>query len=177
MINLTEKNKKVRNIVLIVFLLAISVTAINVSVWAVWFRQTAAEPVDYAPRQADQNAEPIESEEPGEQVGTTGGGGAVSLIYAKEVTLNLDTKTASILFQNPSKSNQDMSLQIVIDKKVIAQSKKLTAGYKLNKLTEVDTDKLTAGKYDGRFVVLYYNTDTGEKAVINTEIPVKITVE
>ena len=174
---MTEAKKKRRNAILIILLLAVSVAAINVSVWAVWFRQTAAEPADYAPQQADQNAEPIEDEPPGEQLDAPGGGGAVSLTYAKEVTLNLNTKEAAILFQNPSKSNQDMAIQLVIDGKVIAQSKKLTAGYKLNKLTEVDTDKLTAGVYEGKFIVLYYNTDTGEKAIINTEIPLRITVE
>ena len=174
---MTESKKKRRNIILIILLLAVSVVAINVSIWAVWFRQTAAESVDYAPRQADQNAEPIENEAPAKQFDTPGGGGSVSLVYVKEVTMNLSTKEAAILFQNPSKSNQDMALQLVIDGKVIAQSQKLTAGYKLNKLTGVDTDKLTSGVYDGKFIVLYYNADTGEKAIVNTEIPVKITVE
>jgi len=177
MMDLIESIKKRRNILLIILLLTISVAAINVSVWATCFRQTAAETTDYAPLQADQNAEPIKDEETNEQFNASGGGGAVSLIYSKAVTLNLDTKEAAILFQNPSKSNQDMAIQLVIDEKVIAQSKKLTAGYKLNKLTEVDTDKLTAGIYEGKFIVLYYNADTGEKAVINTEIPVKITVK
>jgi hypothetical protein len=37
--------------------------------------------------------------------------------------------------------------------------------------------KLTKGGYDGKFVVLYYNQDTGEKAILKTEIPVTVTVK
>ena len=172
-----EDGKKRRNKILIILLLVISAAAINVSIWAVWFRQTAAEPSDYAPQQEDTNAEPIGKEETDEKFESTGGGGAVSLIYAKEVTLDLSTKEAEVLFQNPSKSNQDMALQLVIDGKVIARSEKLPVGYKLTKLTKVDTEKLSAGTYGGKFVVLYYSADTGEKAIINTEIPVTIAVK
>jgi len=90
--------------------------------------------------------------------------------------LDLSTKEAEIMFQNPSKSNQDMALQLVIDDKIIAQSEILPVGYKLSKLVNVDTDKLTAGVYEGKFIVLYYNAETAEKAIVNTEILVTITV-
>ena len=66
--------------------------------------------------------------------------------------------------------------RLIIDEKAIATSGRLPAGYKLDKLSNVDTAKLSAGTYEGKFRVLYYDTDTGEKAMINTEIPITITV-
>lgn len=36
--------------------------------------------------------------------------------------------------------------------------------------------QLTPGGYNGNFVVLYYQPDTHEKTIVNTEIPVNITV-
>ena len=81
------------------------------------------------------------------------------------------------MFQNPARSNQDMKLEIVIDGKAIVASGKLEPGYKVDKLSGVDTDKLSAGTYEGKFVVSYYNAQSGEKAVVNTEIPVTITVK
>ena len=163
----------------IIVLLIITFVAVGVTVWAVFFRQSAATPTDYAPQQVDKEAEPIGGgggDDGDDKLEQPVGGGAVSLTYAKEVALDLNTSVAGILFQNPSKSNQDMALQLAIDGKVIAQSDKLPVGYKLSKLTDVDTEKLSVGTYEGKFIILYYDADTGEKAIVNTEIPVTITV-
>lgn len=84
-------------------MLLITVAAVGVSIWAIWFRDSA--PVlapDYAPRQLEENAEPL---------GDDG-----------------------------------------------------------------DEKRLTAGGYNGKFIVLYYDRTSGEKAMINTEIPVTVTV-
>jgi hypothetical protein len=105
------------------------------------------------------------------------GGGAVSLTYSNTVTLSLSSKEADLVFQNPTKSNQDMVLELLIDGKVIAKSGRLPAGYGLKKLTGVDTEMLKEGTYNGKFTVLYYNTQSGEKAMVNTDIPVTITVQ
>ena len=39
-----------------------------------------------------------------------------------------------------------------------------------------ETDWAADGGYDGKFVVLYYDRASGERAMINTEIPVSVTV-
>ena len=44
-------------------------------------------------------------------------------------------------------------------------------------LLEETAAKLQTGGYNGQFVVLYYQPDTREKTIVNTEIPVNITVE
>ncbi len=171
-----KENKK--KYLLILLLLLITVTAVAVSVWAIWFRDST--PVlapDYAPRQIEENAEPI-GDDGDEKLSQPEGGGAVGLTYAKEVTISLSDKNAALMFANPTKSNQDMVLQLAIDDVVVLQSGRLEPGNRVSSLGLLDgaEKRLTAGGYNGKFVVLYYDRTSGEKAMLNTEIPVTVTV-
>ncbi len=171
-----KENKK--KYLLILLLLLITVTAVAVSVWAIWFRDSA--PIlapDYAPRQIEENAEPI-GDDGAEKLSQPEGGGAIGLTYAKEVTISLSDKNAAIMFANPTKSNQDMVLQLAIDDVVVLQSGRLEPGNRVSSLGLLDgaEKRLTAGGYNGKFVVLYYDRTSGEKAMLNTEIPVTVTV-
>lgn len=171
-----KENKK--KYLLILLLLLITVTAVAVSVWAIWFRDSA--PVlapDYAPRQIEENAEPI-GDDGAEKLSQPEGGGAVGLTYAKEVAISLSDKNAALMFANPTKSNQDMVLQLAIDDVVVLQSGRLVPGNRVSSLGLLDgaEKRLTAGGYNGKFVVLYYDRTSGEKAMLNTEIPVTVTV-
>lgn len=165
--------------ILIIVLSVITVAAIGVSIWALFLRDNGT-PVltpDYAPKDTEQNAEPIKDDD-GEKLEAQEGGGAVSLTYSKEVGIDLSDKKATLLFANPAKSTQDIVLQLVIQDTVVIQSGRLTPG---NQVTTLDLLKdaekqLAAGGYDGKFVVLYYNQQSGEKAMLNTEIPVTVTV-
>jgi hypothetical protein len=107
------------------------------------------------------------------------GGGSVSLTYMREVTVDLSEKQAKLLFANPGKSNQDMVIQIIIQDVVICQSGTLTPGHQVKMLDLLKgTEKLlSAGVYEGKFNILYYHPESGEKAIVNTEIPVTITVQ
>ena len=170
----TDKRKQIIIVVLILLLLI----TIGITVWALFFRDTT--PVlapDYAPQQTEENAEPFDDDTDGEKLQQQQGGGAVSLTYSKEVTIDLSDNVAKLLFANPYKSNQDMMLQIVIQDTVIVQSGLLTPGHQVTKLELFDNAKRSKGIDEGKFVVLYYQKDTGEKAMINTEIPLTITVE
>ena len=171
-----KENKK--KYLLILLLLLITVTAVAVSVWAIWFRDSV--PVlapDYAPRQIEENAEPI-GDDGAEKLSQPEGGGAVGLTYAKEVAISLSDKNAALMFANPTKSNQDMVLQLAIDDVVVLQSGRLVPGNRVSSLGLLDgaEKRLTAGGYNGKFVVLYYDRTSGEKAMLNTEIPVTVTV-
>lgn len=174
-----DKKNGNRNKILILLLLVITVIAVGVTVWALFFRDTDAPELapDYAPRQAEENAEPI-GDEGDEKLEAEEGGGAVSLSYSNEVSISLSEGTAALFFANPTRSTQDIVLQIVIQDEVIVQSGLLKPGNQVKKLTLTDdaAEKLSEGGYDGKFAVLYYNPDTGEKAVVNTEIPVTVTV-
>lgn len=178
MVDNKKENKKKRLLILLLLLLLITITAVGVSIWAIWFRDSA--PVlapDYAPQQLEENAEPI-GDDGDEKLSQPEGGGAVGLTYAKEVGISLSDNSATLLFANPTKSNQDMVLQLVIDDVVILQSGRLEPGNRVTTLTLLDGSekRLAAGGYNGKFVVLYYDRTSGEKAMVNTEIPVTVTV-
>lgn len=173
-----DSAKKTKSNRLIPILLLITAIAICVTIWALFFQDTG--PVlapDYAPQEEEVNAETIPGDT-GEKMDNPEGGGSVSLTYSRDVNINLQQETASLLFANPGKSNQDLVLQIVIQNEVIVQSGTLKPGNQVTTLALIDgmADKLSAGTYEGEFVVLYYHPETGEKAIVNTEIPVTIVV-
>ena len=165
--------------IIIIVLIFITAAAIGVTIWALFFRGKE-EPVlapDYAPQEEEQYAEDIPDDE-GEKLESPEGGGSVSLTYSREVSIDLGERKAELHFGNPGKSNQDMVIQIVIQDNVIVQSGTLKPGKQVNSLELLADaeDKLTAGAYDGRFNILYYDQETGEKAIVNTEIPITVDV-
>lgn len=165
--------------IVIPLLIVIAFAAIAITIWALWFREpnTVLAP-DYAVMEEEQYAVPVEDIE-GSKLEQPSGGGAVSLTFATEVRIDLSDKKANLFFANPAKSNQDVVIQIAIRDTVVLQSGRLTPG---SQVTELDllngVDKqLAPGGYDGEFIVLYYQQDTGEKAVVDTCIPISIAVE
>ena len=174
----TKEKKDKKTGILLLALVLITSAAIGVTVWAVCFRDT--KPVlapDYAPHQIEENAEDM-GDGADEKLESAQGGGAVSLTYSKEVRISLEDKKAELFFGNPSKSNQDRVIQLAVHDTVIVQSGLLKPGNQVKKLELLEDaqDFLAPGGYEGKFVLLYYDPDSGEKAVLNTEIPVAITV-
>lgn len=164
---------------LILLLAIITVAALAVAGWAVFFRRSA--PVlapDYAPVEQEPNAQPYDDGST-EKLDAEEGGGAVSLTYSDQATVDLSDKTATLVFANPAKSVQEMVVQILVDDTVIVQSGTLVPGNQVTTLALLDgaESQLQPGGYDGKFAVFYYDPDTGEKAVVNTEIPITVTVQ
>jgi len=131
---------------------------------------------------ADSNALEVSTDGETSKLSSSDGGGSVSLSYSDKINVNLSRGSATIYFQNPAQSNQDMVIQVIItdgdDKYLVAQSDKLTAGYLLQHISLTDDIKsmLQTGTYKGIFNILYYNPNNGEKAIVNTNIPVDISV-
>ncbi len=172
-----EKREK-RNNLIIILLILLLIIAVGVTVWAVFFRDGDSALVpDYAPQSVEENAEPI-GDESGEKLEKPDGGGSASLIYSKDVAIDLSDRKADLLFGNPSRSNSDIVVRLVIRDKVILQSGRIVPGNRVTSLSLLeDAEKLLSpGVYNGKLVVFYYDSATGEKAMISTEIPVTITV-
>ena len=167
--------KKNKTTLLILLLVLITLSAVCVTVWALFFRDSGpALAPDYAPQEMEQNAESI-PDDSDEKMAKPEGGGSVSLTYSN---IDLSDKAAALYFANPGKSNQDMVIQITIQDTVIVQSGTLVPGQqvKLLNLLEGAEKQLSVGGYEGKFVVLYYDQTSGEKAMVNTEIPITINV-
>ena len=89
---------------LLLLLLLITIVAVGVSIWAIWFRGSGAVLApDYAPKETEQNAQPI-GDDNDEKLEQPENGGAVSLTYAREVAVSRSAKTASLLFANPTRT-------------------------------------------------------------------------
>ena len=161
-----QSEKKIsanRTKIIITVLLVVTFVALAVTIWALFFRNTGpALAPDYAPQKEEEYAEPVTGDSE-EKMEVSKGGGAVSMVYQKEVHISLSDNKANLMFQNPSKSVNDIVLQLVIISEQLDLIK--------------DAAKLSVGDYTGRYNVLYYDPDSGEKAVLNGNIEgIKITV-
>ena len=175
-----EKKKKKKKIwILILLLVLVTAVAVGVSVWALFFRQPEVSVLapDYAPQDIEQNAEDM-GDSSKDKLDAPEGGGSVNLMFQDKVTIDLSDNAATLYYGNPSESTQDVLLQIVVQDTLIAQSGRIIPGNQVKKLNLADGAKKTlqTGGYDGKLVLSFYNPETGEKATVNTEIPVKITV-
>ena len=136
---------------------------------------------DYPVVPPESNAETMEDENT-EKFVSEGGGGAVAMTYSDKVTYDMASNTVYLMYGNPNASNHSLILQIIIkhgnNEYLIAQSGTIGAGYRVESLqASVDENVvLYQGVYEGVIRVLFFNPDTGEKAIVNSEIPVKITV-
>lgn len=171
-----ETNRKQR--IMLISLVLIAVLAMAFATWALFLQHGGKQPLapDYAPK-AEENARPIPNDK-AESSDIAKGGNSVSLTYSDKATIDLQEEEVTLMFANPGRSNKSVVLQIVVQDKVIVQSGKIEPG---KQVTELDLRKdatklITLGGYRGKFVVYFYDLASEEKAVVNTEIPITITV-
>ena len=173
-----RKERIDENRLIIALLLVITLAAVCVTIWALCFRtpDVMLAP-DYAPKETEAHAHAIPDDR-GEPAKSESGGGSVSLTYSNQVSIDLSGEQASLMFANPGKSNQNMVLRIVIQEEVIVQSGTILLGHQVNTLDLMEgaASMLMPGGYEGNFSILYYHPETGEKAMVNTEIPIHIEV-
>ena len=156
-------------------LIFILVILIIICVGAIAFILLNKQKPDYAPIEIDPNV--VETDDGGEKLKASKGGGAVALSYDSNVVIDLKKKKLSVQFKNPSKSTQNMKLQVIIENNVIAQSELIPLGYSIYKLDLNNKVSLKEGTYKGKFKIQYYSEDNQEKASIDTDIPVTISVK
>lgn len=163
---------------LLILLLLLLITSCSVTIWSIFFRDTPTSLApDYAPQEIDPNATPTpDANENTEKLEHEQGGGSVSLQYTKEVRVDLSDGMVYLSFTNPPESNQDMVLQVVVQGKVIAESKLLPPGNGLSRLPLKEGAKLSPGGYNGKFTAAYYY-ENGERAIVQTDIPLVVQVQ
>lgn len=142
---------------------------------------------DYPLIKDEPNSQPTEDDQQKFEVSENGG--AVALNYSDKVEYDLSDQTVTLFFANPGSSTQAVVLQIIVyggvnvdtgkpEEYLLAESGILRPGYYVERL-DADLESnvsLASGVYSGVMRVLFYNEDTGERAVVNTEIPVNISV-
>lgn len=164
-------------ITVVILLIAV---IIPLSVREGMFGPTVLEP-DYALVPDEGNARP--SGDNYEKLETKANGGAVAMIYSDEVNYELAADVLHLSYTNPSNSTAAVILQIIItndgDEFLLAESGALRPGFTLETL---DSDKaanvaLAEGVYNGVMRVRYYNPESGERALVHSDIEIKITVQ
>lgn len=169
-----EDEKKRRGLLLLLLLLLLF--TIGIGGWALFLREEA--PLPSGPQQeANGSVESIGGNDT-TKLESPEGGGAVSLTYSKEVNVNLTEKMVSLIFGNPSRSTQDIILQLVAGDVVIFQSDLITPGNQVTSmaLAQGIENQLASGSCEGRFFVSFYDQKSGEKSMFQIEIPVTITI-
>ena len=134
---------------------------------------------DYAPPAQEEGASDIEGEQSGNKLTSGGGGGgAAGMTWEGTVNIFLTAKKATLRFENPSRSYNNIVLQLVMQDTLIFQSGLLTPGKQLREIALADgiAERLQVGGYNAEFVVTYYDPDTNEKAILNSKLPVTVVV-
>ena len=150
---ITEKNGIKR---LLPVLLPILLLAVGISAWALLLRKP-------------------EKHKPAPQPSTDG---TVSLIYSDIVSIHLADARVTLEFTNPADSAWDTSVRLVVAGVVMAQSEVVSPGGQVTELALASgaDAELSAGSCDGRLLVSFYYPHTQEKAMLDAEIPVDVTV-
>ncbi len=181
----TKNNNKI--LIILIILIAVTIVAVGVTVAVILNgnKKVSTIPPDYAPVETDDGMETIEGDDD-EKLPVPEGGGSASITWGGSVKVDLSDKSVSLDYQNPGKSNEDALVQVVIinnpddpdDDLVIAQSGRVTPGHRVTSLEVInETEKqLAAGGYNGMLVIHHYDPVTGEKAMVETNLTVTITV-
>lgn len=135
---------------------------------------------DYAHMEKDPDADKIQDDS-SEKADVPQGGGSVTISFADDVRYSLSTGEVSLYYQNPNASTHNVVVQVILldgeNEYLLAQSGILEPGYQVTSLTAVkDAPQLSQGGYDGKLKLLFYDPATGERAIVDTDIPCTVTV-
>lgn len=174
-------NNKTRNIITIVLCVLI-VLCVGVTVWALFFRDQGhktPDPItpDYPPQGTEENQTPIEGDD-NSKIDTPEGGGGIRLEYNVAASANLSTKKVTFHYANSGASNQNVALIIMVGETVVAKSDLILPGYEVNELTLEDyaAELLQEGGYNATLLIRAYDPESGEKAMVDTEGELTLTV-
>lgn len=140
---------------------------------------TVLEP-DYAVMTEDAHAETI-ADDNSQKAEVSSGGGSVTISFMDNVQYSLSTGNLSLYYQNPNASTHNVVVQVILtsgeDEYLLAQSGILKPGHQVTTLTaDKDAPQLSPGGYNGKLTLLFYDPETGERAIVDTDIPCTITV-
>lgn len=153
----------------------IALLAVCVAVWALWFRAPEAPAEQEISPVADEHLTPTDDGDD-EKMPQAEGGGAVNITYSNQVTISLADATAAVQITNPTRSNQSMVIQLVIQDVNVGQSGIIPPGNQLTAIPLKDDVTIEPGDYDGKFQLLFFDPETNAQANLTTNIPVTVTV-
>lgn len=135
---------------------------------------------DYPQMTEDPNADTIPDDDSEKPV-VSNGGGSVTISFMDNVTYSLSTGELSLYYQNPNASTHNVVVQVILengeDEYLLAQSGILTPGHQVTALqADAGAPQLSVGGYNGKLKLLFYDPETGERAIVDTDIPCTVSV-
>ena len=125
----------------------------------------------------DENA--IKENDDDEKMDVSAGGGAVSLTYSNQVVVNMKDKKVNFYLKNPSKSRQDLTLEIYMktnnDEILVAKSDMIPTGYSIKEL-DLENKLLEEGNYKGYMKLYFYDENSSNKELVDSRINMDIKV-
>ena len=112
------------------------------------------------------------------KLGAPDDGGAAGLEYKKAVRIDLSEKEVTLVFTNTERSTHNVTVQVVAEDTVLAESGIIAPGEKITKLAMKDGASIAEGIYadSAKLVVKYYDPETNACSAVNSEFNVTITV-
>ena len=153
----------------------VALLAICVAVWALFFRSPEAPTDPEISPVADEHLTPTDDGDD-EKMPQAEGGGAVNITYSNEVTISLADATAAVQITNPTRSNQSMLIQLMIQDVKVGQSGTIPPGNQLAVIPLNENITIEPGSYDGKFQLLFFDVKTNQQANLTTSIPVTIRI-
>ena len=156
-----------------------AITLISVSLCAfVLISNRRVKPImpDYMPVEQDEFVFTIPNEPQEVPIDVPENGGGAIIICDTEITAHLQTGEIDMFYQNPANSPSAVVLQLVVADEIVAQSGSIYPGYQLQDMHLLDTARLQEGGYYGVVRIAYYDPISSEKALIDTDIEVSVTV-
>lgn len=106
---------------------------------------------------------------------------SLSFTLGQEITVSLSSGECQFYFTNPSGNTNCVILSLVVENEdgtrtEIAHTGAVYPGYRLESATLLEGASLSAGSYSGYAVLTSYDVDTHDKAMVETELPVNLTV-
>lgn len=131
---------------------------------------------DYPAPPLDEGAEDVEDNE--EKLDAPEGGGAVGMIYSTDVEIDLSDKKVTLLFANPNRSTHNVSIQLIVQDTVLAESGLLTPSKRITTLDLKDGVTVPEGVYasNAKILVRFYDPESNACSIVNSEIAVTVTV-
>ena len=136
---------------------------------------------DYPVISQEPNAPPIASDSTEERPTVNEGGGSVTISFMDSITYKPATGQLSLFYQNPGVSTHNVVVQVIVvrgdEEYLLSQSGILAPGYQVTSLQASDgAPQLSPGGYEGKLRLLFYDLETGERSIVDSNIPCTVTV-
>lgn len=177
-----EEKAKKRKLLWLLLLLLLLLIIIAITVIAILMGNRQNTIPEFAPQTVDSNAKAIA----GDKRTGTSDRNSTTMTYLPTVTIDSATGDISMLYKNPTGSNNiDVILELYItgqngDEKLIAKSEKLPLGYEMKSMKVLKDSKVNlnpGSSYKGRYKVINYNHDSGERSNVDGSLEVTINVK